>query len=402
MVVAWMLLQMEGSGPGKPGAAAGPSLGPEGSHTSPQMRQKSPTDAPKKCGHKIILSHQKWMFFGKEWECDYGSVPMDVLKTGTDIVQWLMKNLSIEDPGKPYQKNNNKTLAIEAIHLGSLIAAQGYIFPISDHVLTMKDDGTFYRFQVGLRLLLLQNLFFSSSSNLRLELPKKTEARLSGLSCVENRRELGCGASMKETGTEPVTGGVLPGGRGGQTLAPGQGKASTGILSPDTHALLQAPYFWPSNCWEPENTDYAIYLCKRTMQNKARLELADYEAVSMIIFRERIFLPNQTLHGSQTIWEIGQIFTCLPEEALLSQDMTEGPQPGGGATLDAVKKPCPDNPALTAPSDPPTSQMSPPAFAASVFQNTPSDLVTLRDLCPSQSTQQSHHSPLIPLASQDP
>ncbi|KAM6171423.1 regulator of G-protein signaling 6 isoform 5-T5 [Erethizon dorsatum] len=96
--------------------------------------------------------------------------------TGTDIVQWLMKNLSIEDP-------------VEAIHLGSLIAAQGYIFPISDHVLTMKDDGTFYRFQ--------------------------------------------------------------------------------------------APYFWPSNCWEPENTDYAIYLCKRTMQNKARLELADYEAENL-------------------------------------------------------------------------------------------------------------------------
>ena len=31
----------------------------------------------------------------------------------------------------------------------------------------------------------------------------------------------------------------------------------------------------------------AIYLCKRTMQNKARLELADYEAVSMIIFQVR-------------------------------------------------------------------------------------------------------------------
>uniref|UniRef100_A0A8C2RA69 RGS domain-containing protein n=1 Tax=Capra hircus TaxID=9925 RepID=A0A8C2RA69_CAPHI len=80
-------------------------------------------------------------------------------------------------------------VTVEAIHLGSLIAAQGYVFPISDHVLTMKDDGTFYRFQ--------------------------------------------------------------------------------------------APYFWPSNCWEPENTDYAIYLCKRTMQNKARLELADYEAENL-------------------------------------------------------------------------------------------------------------------------
>ncbi|XP_069494709.1 regulator of G-protein signaling 6 isoform X2 [Ambystoma mexicanum] len=115
-----------------------------------------------------------------------GGVPIRTVKsflskipsvvTGADVVQWLMKNLSIEDPG-------------EAIHVGSLIAAQGYIFPISDHVLTLKDDGTFYRFQ--------------------------------------------------------------------------------------------SPYFWPSNCWEPENTDYAIYLCKRTMQNKARLELADYEAENL-------------------------------------------------------------------------------------------------------------------------
>ncbi|XP_051647540.1 regulator of G-protein signaling 6 isoform X5 [Manacus candei] len=115
-----------------------------------------------------------------------GGVPIRTVKsflskipsvvTGSDIVQWLMRNLSIEDTG-------------EAIHLGSLIAAQGYVFPISDHVLTLKDDGTFYRFQ--------------------------------------------------------------------------------------------APYFWPSNCWEPENTDYAIYLCKRTMQNKARLELADYEAENL-------------------------------------------------------------------------------------------------------------------------
>uniref|UniRef100_A0A672Q8X7 Regulator of G-protein signaling 6-like n=1 Tax=Sinocyclocheilus grahami TaxID=75366 RepID=A0A672Q8X7_SINGR len=94
----------------------------------------------------------------------------------SDIVQWMMKNLNIDDPA-------------EAIHIGSLIAAQGYIFPISDHVLILKDDGTLYRFQ--------------------------------------------------------------------------------------------APYFWPSNCWEPENTDYAIYLCKRTMQNKTRLELADYEAENL-------------------------------------------------------------------------------------------------------------------------
>ena len=40
-------------------------------------------------------------------------------------------------------------ITAEAMHIGSLIAAQGYFFPISDHVLSLKDDGTFYRFQVS-------------------------------------------------------------------------------------------------------------------------------------------------------------------------------------------------------------------------------------------------------------
>ena len=45
--------------------------------------------------------------------------------------------------------------------------------------------------------------------------------------------------------------------------------------------FFQTPYYWPSKNWAPENTDYAVYLCKRTMQNKARLELADYEAENL-------------------------------------------------------------------------------------------------------------------------
>ncbi|RXN16730.1 regulator of G- signaling 6-like protein [Labeo rohita] len=85
--------------------------------------------------------------------------------TGSDIVQWMMKNLNIDDPA-------------EAIHIGSLIAAQGYLFPISDHVLTLKDDGTLYRFQ--------------------------------------------------------------------------------------------APYFWPSNCWEPENTDYGK---RRTLLGRLKVTI---------------------------------------------------------------------------------------------------------------------------------
>ncbi|KAL5008780.1 hypothetical protein ScPMuIL_014361 [Solemya velum] len=77
----------------------------------------------------------------------------------------------------------------EALHLAHLMASHGYFFPIDDHVLTVKNDNTYYRFQT--------------------------------------------------------------------------------------------PCFWPSKCGEPENTDYAVYLCKRTMQNKQRLELADYEAENL-------------------------------------------------------------------------------------------------------------------------
>lgn len=53
------------------------------------------------------------------------------------------------------------------------------------------------------------------------------------------------------------------------------------VKADSTFYRFQTPYFWPSNCWEPENTDYAVYLCKRTMQNKTRLELADYEAENL-------------------------------------------------------------------------------------------------------------------------
>ncbi|CAC5379104.1 RGS [Mytilus coruscus] len=96
--------------------------------------------------------------------------------TGVDLVAWMMKNVDVEDQ-------------VEALHLASLMAAHGYFFPIDDHVLTVKNDNTYYRFQT--------------------------------------------------------------------------------------------PCFWPSRCGEPENTDYAVYLCKRTMQNKQRLELADYEAENL-------------------------------------------------------------------------------------------------------------------------
>ncbi|ESN98782.1 hypothetical protein HELRODRAFT_155898 [Helobdella robusta] len=96
--------------------------------------------------------------------------------TGAAFVEWLVTNLDVTDHN-------------ELMHLAHLISSHGYVFPIDDHVLTVKNDFTYYRFQT--------------------------------------------------------------------------------------------PFLWPSNNWQPDDYDYAVYLCKRTMQNKQRLELADHEAQAL-------------------------------------------------------------------------------------------------------------------------
>lgn len=41
------------------------------------MRRMFPTDAPPElCAHKILWRHQKWMFFGKEWDYNCGNEPV--------------------------------------------------------------------------------------------------------------------------------------------------------------------------------------------------------------------------------------------------------------------------------------------------------------------------------------
>ncbi|XP_011198254.2 regulator of G-protein signaling 7 isoform X2 [Bactrocera dorsalis] len=179
---------------GKSSASSGSGGGADGSHTAlpgakpslttgailnhPQQRRNE--DAPN------ILVYKKMEAIIEKMQAESTGVAVRTVKafmskvpsvfTGADLVAWILKNLDVED-------------VTEALHFAHLLASHGYIFPIDDHQLTVKNDGTFYRFQT--------------------------------------------------------------------------------------------PYFWPSNCWEPENTDYAVYLCKRTMQNKTRLELADYEAENL-------------------------------------------------------------------------------------------------------------------------
>lgn len=146
-----------------------------------QLQHISIDETPNKLVYRKIESIIELMQNG-----DQTGVPIRTVKsfmskipsvfTGTDLIQWILKRMDVED-------------TLEALHFAHLIASHGYMFPIDDHILTVKNDGSFFRFQT--------------------------------------------------------------------------------------------PYYWPSNNTEPENTDYAVYLCKRTMQNKARLELADYEAENL-------------------------------------------------------------------------------------------------------------------------
>lgn len=48
----------------------------------------------------------------------------------------------------------------------------------------------------------------------------------------------------------------------------------------------------------------AIYLCKRTMQNKARLELADYEAVSTLSFCFLVIVGKLSVQCHHCVWTI--------------------------------------------------------------------------------------------------
>ncbi|KAG1663355.1 Regulator of G-protein signaling 7 [Nymphon striatum] len=73
-----------------------------------------------------------------------GGVPVRTVKsfltkipsvfTGSDIIVWIMKHINVEDQ-------------TEALHIAHLMSSHGYFFPIDDHTLTVKNDGTFYRFQ---------------------------------------------------------------------------------------------------------------------------------------------------------------------------------------------------------------------------------------------------------------
>ena len=58
-------------------------------------------------------------------------------------------------------------MTVEALHLANLLGAYGYIFPIDDHILTVKNDGAYYRFQVNFERLSITYLPSVADSNRR-------------------------------------------------------------------------------------------------------------------------------------------------------------------------------------------------------------------------------------------
>ena len=105
-----------------------------------QIQQTSIEETP----HKIV--YKKIESIIEKMQEDTSGVPIRTVKsfmskipsvfTGSDLIQWMNKKLDVED-------------TCEALHFAHLIASHGYMFPIDDHILTVKNDGTFFRFQVG-------------------------------------------------------------------------------------------------------------------------------------------------------------------------------------------------------------------------------------------------------------
>lgn len=74
-----------------------------------------------------------------------------------------MKNVDVDDQGKDSVdciiSNANKCsktllilyscILVEALYFANLLSSHGYLFPIDDHFLNVKNDGSYYRFQVS-------------------------------------------------------------------------------------------------------------------------------------------------------------------------------------------------------------------------------------------------------------
>ncbi|KYM95634.1 PREDICTED: uncharacterized protein LOC108780164 isoform X2 [Cyphomyrmex costatus] len=117
---------------------------------------------------------------------------------------------------------------------------------------------------------------------------------------------------------------------------------------------FQTPYYWPWQHRTPDNVEYAIYLAKRTLRNKQRHALEDYEIEALNSLRKNL----------QNKWDIIQL--QAEEQVRLSKERKKGdkivsdsqerafwrvyrPPPGCLSSLEAVPIPTRFRPGLPRP-----------------------------------------------------
>ncbi|XP_015176154.1 PREDICTED: uncharacterized protein LOC107066231 isoform X3 [Polistes dominula] len=117
---------------------------------------------------------------------------------------------------------------------------------------------------------------------------------------------------------------------------------------------FQSPYYWPWQHKNPDNVEYAIYLAKRTLRNKQRHALEDYETEALNSLRKNL----------QNKWDIIQL--QAEEQVRLAKDRKKGdkivsdsqerafwrvyrPPPGSLSSLEVVPGPTRFRPGLPRP-----------------------------------------------------
>ncbi len=65
----------------------------------------------------------------------------------------------------------------------------------------------------------------------------------------------------------------------------------------------QTPYYWPSQNHSPENSEYVIYLYKRSLRNKQKHGLEEYELV------------RGDVQNHRSLYSSSNSTTCVPSSA---------------------------------------------------------------------------------------
>lgn len=89
---------------------------------------------------------------------------------------------------------------------------------------------------------------------------------------------------------------------------------------------FQTPYYWPWQHKAPDNVEYAIYLAKRSLRNKQRHGLEDYESDALASL-------HKNLKGK---WDF--ITMQAEEQVKLSKDRKKGDKIVGDSQVRVLKK----------------------------------------------------------------